>query len=166
MIRSAQNATKTIPIVMTGAGSDPVKAGFVESLARPGGNVTGFTPFEYSISGKWLELLKQVAPGITRAAVLRDPVMTAGIGQFAAIQAVAPALGVEVSAVGVRDRDEIERAITSLAGTSNFGIIVTGSPLKVLHRKVIIALAARLPIAHSLSLSLSRYRRRPDLLWA
>ena len=94
---------------------DPVGAGFVDSLARPGGNATGFTEFEYSMSGKWLELLKQIAPGVTRAAVLRDPAIPAGIGQFAAIQAVAPSLGVEVSPVNVRDAGEIERAVAAFA---------------------------------------------------
>ena len=95
--------------------ADPVGAGFVESLARPGGNVTGFMQFEYSLSGKWLELLKEIAPGVTRVAVLRDPAITAGIGQFAVIQAVAPSLGVEVSPINVRDAAEIERAVAAFA---------------------------------------------------
>ena len=112
-----QQATRTVPIVFVNV-ADPVGAGFVESLARPGGNVTGFTPFEYGMSAKWLELLKQIAPRVTRAAVLRDPATPAGIGQFAAIQAVAPSLGVEVSPVDVRDAGEIERAITAFARAS------------------------------------------------
>jgi putative ABC transport system substrate-binding protein len=102
-------ATRTVPIVFVNV-ADPVGAGFVDSLARPGGNATGFIQFEYSLSGKWLELLKQIAPSVTRAAVLRDPALTGGIGQFAVIQSVAPSLGVEVSAVSVRDPGEIERA--------------------------------------------------------
>ena len=123
--------------------ADPVGAGFVDSLARPGGNATGFTQFEYSMSGKWLELLKQIAPGVTRAAVLRDAAITAGIGQFAAIQAVAPSLGVEVSPVNVRDASEIERAITAFARPPNGGLIVTASALAIVHRNLIITLAAR-----------------------
>ena len=107
-------ATRTVPIVFAIV-PDPVGAGFVESLARPGGNATGFMQFEYSLSGKWLELLKQIAPGVTRAAVLRDPAIAAGIGQFAVIQSVAPSLGVEVSPVNVRDAGEIERAVTAFA---------------------------------------------------
>ena len=107
-------ATRTVPIVFVIV-TDPVGAGFVESLARPGGNATGFMQFEYGISGKWLELLKQIAPGVTRAAVLRDPTTAAGTGQFAAIQAVAPSLGVEVSPVNVRDAGEIERAVAAFA---------------------------------------------------
>ena len=105
--------TRTVPIVFVYV-PDPVGAGFVNSLARPGGNATGFTPFDYSLSGKWLELLKQIAPGVTRAAVLRDPAISTGLGQFGAIQAVAPSIGVEVSAVNVRDAGEIERAVTDL----------------------------------------------------
>ena len=107
-------ATRTVPIVFVHV-ADPVGAGFVESLARPGGNATGFMPFEYGLSGKWLELLKEIAPSVTRAAVLRDPAIASGTGQFAAIQAVAPSLGVEVSPVNVRDAGEIERAITAFA---------------------------------------------------
>ena len=110
--------------------ADPVGAGFVASLARPGGNVTGFMQFEYSISAKWLELLKEIAPSVTRAAVLRDPAITAGIGQFAVIQAVAPSLGMEVSPVNVRDAGEIERAVTAFARSPNGGLIVTASALR------------------------------------
>jgi len=122
---------------------DPVGAGFVETLARPGGNATGFMQFEYSLSGKWLELLKQIAPAVTRAAVLRDPALTSGVGQFAVIQSVAPAVGMEVSPVNVRDANEIERAVTAFARSSNGGLIVTSSALAVVHRDLIIALAAR-----------------------
>jgi ABC-type uncharacterized transport system substrate-binding protein len=135
-------ATRTVPIVFANV-ADPVGAGFVESLARPGGNASGFIQFEYSLSGKWLELLKQIAPGVTRAAVLRDPAITSGIGQFAVIQSVAPSVGVEVSAINVRDAGEIERAVTAFARSSNGGLIVTASALAVLHRQLIIALAAR-----------------------
>jgi ABC-type uncharacterized transport system substrate-binding protein len=136
-------ATRTVPIVFALV-IDPVGAGFVDSLARPGGNATGFTTFEYSMSGKWLELLKQIAPTITRAAVLRDTTIVSGIGQFAAVQAVAPSLGVDLSAVNMRDAGEIERAITSFARSSNGGLIVTASALATRHRDLIIALAARL----------------------
>jgi putative ABC transport system substrate-binding protein len=117
-------ATRSVPIVFTNV-PDPVGAGFVESLARPGGNVTGFMGFEYGMSGKWLELLKEVAPGVTRVAVLRDPALPAGIGQLGAIQAVAPSLRIEVSAVNVRDTSEIEHAVAAFARASNGGLIVT-----------------------------------------
>jgi putative tryptophan/tyrosine transport system substrate-binding protein len=135
-------ATRTVPIVFAVV-ADPVGAGFVDSLARPGGNATGFTPFEYSLSGKWLELLKQIAPGVTRVAVLRDPTIPTGIGQFGVIQSVAPSLRVEVSPVNVRDAGEIERAIKAFASSLNGGLIVTGSALAEVHRDLIVALAAR-----------------------
>ena len=142
-------ATRTVPVVFVIV-PDPVGAGFVNSLSRPGGNATGFIQFEYGISGKWLELLKQIAPGVTRAAILRDPAISAGIGQFGAIQAVAPSLGVEVSPVNVRDADEIERAIGDFARSANAGLIITGSALAVVHRHLIITLAAkhRLPAVY------------------
>ena len=142
-------ATRTVPIVFAYV-PDPVGAGFVESLARPGGNATGFTPFEYSTSGKWLELLKEVAPGMTRAAVIRDPTISTGISQFGAIQAVGPLVRVEVNAVNVRDAGEIERVLTAFARSPNGGLIVTGSPLAALHRDLIVQLAARhkLPAAY------------------
>jgi len=118
--------TRTIPIVFV-AVPDPVGSGFVDSLASPGGNATGFAQFEYSLSAKWLELLKQTAPGVTRAAILRDAALTAGIGQFAVIQSVAPGLGLDVSPVNLRDAAEIERAITNFARTPNGGLVLTGS---------------------------------------
>ena len=135
-------ATRAVPIVFTYV-PDPVGAGYVDSLARPGGNATGFIAFEYSISAKWLELLKQIAPGVTRAAVLRDPAITAGIGQFGAIQAMAPSLGLEISPINVRDPGEIERAVAAFARSSNSGLIVTASALAVAHRNLIVTLAAR-----------------------
>jgi len=135
-------ATRTVPIVFVIV-PDPVGAGFVDGLARPGGNATGFLSSEYGISGKWVELLKQIAPAVIRAAIIRDPAITAGIGQFGAIQAVAPSLGVEVSPVNVRDAGEIERAVTAFARASNGGVIVTGSALAGVHRDLIITLAAR-----------------------
>jgi len=135
-------ATRTVPIVFVVV-PDPVGAGFVDSLARPGGNATGFITYEYSISAKWLELLKQIAPAVTRAAILRDPAISTGIGQFGAIQAVAQSLGMEVIPVNVRDAREIERAVAAFALSSNGGLIVTASALVVIHRDLIIALAAR-----------------------
>jgi putative ABC transport system substrate-binding protein len=135
-------ATRTIPIVFNSV-ADPVGAGFVKSMARPGGNTTGFIQFEYSLSGKWPELLKQIAPSITRVAVLRDAAITSGIGQFAVIQSVAPSLRVEVSAINVRDPAEIEGDIADFAGMSNGGLILTASALSSAHGELIIALAAR-----------------------
>ena len=135
-------ATRTIPIVFTVV-ADPVGAGYVESLAHPGGNATGFTNFEYSIAGKWLELLKEIAPRITQVAVLRDPSIAAGPGQFAAIQGMAGPRGVELRPINVRDAGEIEKAITAFASVANGGLIVTGSPAITFHRALIIDLAAR-----------------------
>ena len=134
-------ATRTVPIVFTG--TPPVGAGFVESLARPGGNITGFTPFEYGIGAKWLELLKQSAPGVTRVAVLRDAATTAGIGMWGAIQSVAPSFGVELRPIDVHDAGEMERALAAFAGSPNGGLILTGSALAIVHRNLIIRLAAR-----------------------
>jgi len=122
---------------------DPVGAGFVESLAQPGGNITGLLQFEYSLSAKWLELLKEIAPGVTRVAVLRDPAISAGVGQFAVIQSVASLTGFDVRAINVHDRREIERAIASFARAPNGGLILTVSALAVVHRELIIALAAK-----------------------
>jgi putative ABC transport system substrate-binding protein len=140
-------ATRTVPIVFVNA-PDPVGAGFVDSLARPGGNVTGFTQFEYSTSVKWLELLKQIAPSVTRVAVLRDPTQPSGIGQFGAIQGAASTFAVEVVPLGLRDAAEVERAVTTFARTAsprgpNDGLIVTSGALAATHRDLIIALAAR-----------------------
>jgi putative tryptophan/tyrosine transport system substrate-binding protein len=137
-----QGITRSLPTVFVNV-TDPVGAGLVNTLPQPGGNVTGFMLFEYSSSGKWLELLKQIAPSLTRAAVLRDPVNPAGLAQFSAIQAVARSLGVEVSPVGVRDSSEIERAIATFAASPDGGLIVTGSALTSAHRDLIITLAAR-----------------------
>jgi putative ABC transport system substrate-binding protein len=135
-------ATRSVPVVFAGV-ADPVSAGYVASLARPGGNATGFLLFEYSVSGKWLALLKQIAPGLKRAAVLRDPTIAAGIGQFAIIQSVAPSLGVDVIPIGVADAAEIERSIATFADTPNGGLILTASALTIKHRELIITLAAR-----------------------
>ncbi len=135
-------ATRAVPIVFVHV-PDPVGAGFVESLARPGGNATGFTAFEYSLSAKWLELLKEIAPRVTRAVVIRDPAIPSGLGQFGAIQAMAPSVGVEVSPVNVRDAVEIERSITAFARSANGGLIVTSSALAIVHRDLIVTLAAR-----------------------
>jgi putative ABC transport system substrate-binding protein len=135
-------ATRTVPIVFTTL-LDPVGAGFVDSLARPGGNATGFIAFEYGLSGKWLELLKQIAPSLTRVAILRDPATAAGIGQFAAIQSVAPSFGVELRPIDMREVGEIERAVTTFARFSNGGLIVTAGSGSAIHGGLIITLAAR-----------------------
>jgi len=135
-------ATRTVPIVFVIV-PDPVGAGFVRSLARPGGNATGFTTFEYSIGVKWLELLKQIAPHVTRTAVIRDAAISAGIGQWGAIQAVAPSMGVELTPIDVSDAAEIERALAAFGQTPNSGLIVTGSGWAVVHRDLIVASAAR-----------------------
>jgi putative tryptophan/tyrosine transport system substrate-binding protein len=131
-----------VPIVFAHA-VDPVGGGFVDSLARPGGNATGFVYYEYGMGAKWLELLKEIAPSVTRVAVLRDPAIAAGTGQFGAIQSVAPSLGVELTPVNVRDPGEIERAISAFAQSPNGGLIVTAAPLATAHRDLIIKLAAR-----------------------
>jgi putative ABC transport system substrate-binding protein len=141
-VGALQQVSRTVPILFVTT-IDPVGSGFVDSLVRPGGNATGFLAFEYNLSGKWLELLKQIAPRVTRAAVLRDTASPAGNAQFGAIQAVAPSLGVEVSPVNVRDASEIERAIAAFARSANDGLIVTGSPSATVHRNLIITLAAR-----------------------
>jgi putative ABC transport system substrate-binding protein len=137
-----QQVTRTVPIVFV-AVIDPVGSGFVDSLARPGGNITGFTLFEFGVSGKWLELLKEVAPRVTRVGVLRDPALASGGGQLGAIQSVAPSFRVEVNPVNVRDAAEIERGITAFAHSANGGLIVTGSTLATVHRDLIVTLAAR-----------------------
>jgi putative ABC transport system substrate-binding protein len=141
-VATLRQVTRAVPIVFAIV-ADAVGAGYVESLARPGGNITGFIVFEYALGGKWLELLKEIAPRVTRVAVLRDSAIAGGPGQFGAIQAVAPSLGVELRPVDVGDAGEIERAITAFAQGSNGGLIVTGSAEATRHRELIIALAAR-----------------------
>jgi len=142
VVPSLLQATRAIPIVFTQT-PDPVGAGFVESLARPGGNVTGFMLYEYGIGAKWLELLKEIAPHVTRAAVIRDAAIASGIGQWGAIQTAAPSFGVELRPVDVRDASEIERAIAAFARSPNGGLIVAASTLAVVHRDLIVTLAAR-----------------------
>jgi putative ABC transport system substrate-binding protein len=137
-----QQATRSVPIVFAGV-ADPVGGGYVDSLARPGGNVTGFALFEYGIAGKWLELLTQIAPAVTRAAVMRDPAISLGIGQWAVVQAMAPSTGVDLSLVNMRDAGEIERDVAAFARSSNGGLIVTAGPWGTVHRELIISLAAR-----------------------
>jgi ABC-type uncharacterized transport system substrate-binding protein len=134
--------TRTVPIVFTQT-PDPVGAGYVESLARPGGNATGFTLFEYGMGGKWLEVLKEIAPSVTRAAILRDPATQQGIGLWGAIQTAAPSFGIEVSPINISPDGEFERALMAVARVPNSGLIVTGSSLAVVHRKLIVTLAVR-----------------------
>src|SRR5262249_23122602 len=141
-LRSLQQASGNVPIVFAGV-TDPVGGGLVESLARPGGNSTGFINFEYGIGTKWLELLKEIAPGVTRAGVVRDPAGVGGGAQFGAIQGAAPSLGMEVTPVDARDAGGIERTVTSFARSPNGGLIVTSSRFAVIHRNAIIMLAAR-----------------------
>jgi putative tryptophan/tyrosine transport system substrate-binding protein len=133
---------RAVPVVFVGA-ADPVGAGFVDSLARPGGSVTGFTSYEYSMSGKWLELLKEIAPGVKRVAVLRDPTISAGTGQFGSIQTAAPSLGVELTPINVRDPAEIERSVAAFVRSGDGGLIMTPSALILKHRDLIIELAGR-----------------------
>ncbi|HLX17529.1 MAG TPA: ABC transporter substrate-binding protein [Bradyrhizobium sp.] len=139
-LAALRQVTRTLPIVFAIV-ADPVGSGYVDSLARPGGNVTGFLLFEYGIAGKWLELLKQTVPAVTRAAVIRDPSGTAGIGQWAVIEALAPSVGVELSLINIRDADELEHDIAAFARSSNGGLIVTANPLATHHRELIIRLA-------------------------
>ena len=141
-VPALQRVTRGIPIVFANV-IDPVGAGFVATLAHPGGNVTGFTAFEYSLSGKWLELLKEIAPHVTRVAVLRDPTLAGGIGQYAVIQATASSSGAELSVIDMRDAGEIERAVASFAHEPNGGLIVTTSATAVKFREQIISLATR-----------------------
>jgi putative ABC transport system substrate-binding protein len=136
-------ATRSVPIIF-GSVTDPVGSGFVESLARPGGNATGFIQFEYTLTGKWLELLREIAPGVTRVAVLRDATLVSGIGQFAVIQSVAASIGIEISAINLRDdASEIEQAVKRFASSPNGGLILTASALSVIYHNLIIALAAQ-----------------------
>jgi putative ABC transport system substrate-binding protein len=145
-LAALQSVTRTVPIVFVSV-SDPVGAGYVASLARPGANTTGFTLFEYGTSGKWLELLKHIMPAMTRAAVIRDPSITSGTAQFAAIQAVAPSLGVELTPVDARDASGIEHTIAEFTRESRCGLIVTASPSAFRRRELIIALAAKHQLA-------------------
>src|SRR5262249_19981589 len=146
-------ATRTVPIVFPVVG-DPVAAGFVDSLARPGGNATGFMSFEYSLGGKWLELLKEVAPAVRRAAVFRDPAIPSGTGLFGAIQSVAPTLGIEAVPINVRDADEIKRTLSAFARSGSGGLVVIPRPASFLHRDLVVALAAqfKLPAIYFLRL--------------
>jgi putative ABC transport system substrate-binding protein len=141
-LAAAKKASHTIPIVFVNV-TDPVGRGFGASLAHPGGNVTGFNQFEYSLGGKWLELLKQVAPGVNRVGVLRSPAIPSGIGQFSAIQSAAQSSSVDLSPIGLRDADDIKRAVAVLSRAPNSGLIVTASAYSLKHRKLIIALAAQ-----------------------
>jgi putative ABC transport system substrate-binding protein len=142
VVGALQQASRTVPIVFVNV-TDPVGRGYVASLAQPVGNATGFTSFEFGMGGKWLEVLKEMAPRVTRAAVLRDPVITAGMGYLAAIHALAPSIGVQVTPVDVRQTSDIERAVAAFARTPNSGLIVTADPAAIVHREAIIALAAR-----------------------
>ena len=164
VVAPMMQATRTIPIVFVQV-IDPVGSGFVKSLARPGGNITGFTQFEYSLAGKWVELLKQIAPHVTRAAVIRDPTRGSGIGQFAVVQAIAPSLGMELSPINAPDVSEMESAIAAFARSPNGGLVVTVGGTAV-HRDLIIALAAkhRLPAVYPYRYFVTW--RRPDLVWA
>ena len=141
-LQTLLKATRSLPIVFNGT-VDPVGSDFIDSLARPGGNATGFVLFEYALAGKWVELLKQIAPTVTRVAVLRDAALAAGIGQFAVIQSVAPSIGMDVSAINIRDARQIEQDITRFASSPNGGLIWTASALSVVHQKLIVALAAQ-----------------------
>jgi putative ABC transport system substrate-binding protein len=142
VVQALLQATRSVPIVFSSM-IDPVGSGFINSLASPGGNATGFVQFDYALSGKWVELLKQIAPTVTRVAVLRDASLAAGIGQFAVIAAVAPAIGLDVSAINMRDAREIQQDITRFASSPNGGLILTGSAPSLAHRDLIIALAAQ-----------------------
>jgi putative tryptophan/tyrosine transport system substrate-binding protein len=160
---SLLQVSRTVPIVFVLV-PDPVGRGFVDSLARPGGNVTGFTAFEYGMSAKWLELLKEIAPGMKRVAVLRDAAVPE-IGQFAIIQAAAPSLGVDVSPISARDTGEIERVITAFARSPNGGLIVPGSALAAVHRDRIAGACGTEQTSSRLLQPLLSYCWRPDLLW-
>jgi putative ABC transport system substrate-binding protein len=141
-LQTLLQATRSVPIVFDGI-VDPVGSDFIDSLARPGGNATGFVLFEYALAGKWVELLKQIAPTVTRVAVLRDSVTASGIGQFAVIQSEAPSIGMDVSVIKLRDAAQIEQDVTRFANSPNGGLILTSSPLAVVHQNLVVALAAR-----------------------
>jgi putative ABC transport system substrate-binding protein len=155
-VAALQQVSRSLPIVFAGV-TDPVGAGFVDSLARPGGNATGFMQFDYSLSAKWLELLKEIAPGVTRVAIVRDASVGFGIGQFAVAQSVAPSLGVEVMPINMRDTAEIERAVAAFARSPNGGLIVASGAWATLHRDFLVTLAARhkLPTVYSSRLYVS-----------
>ena len=155
LLRAVQRQTRTVPTVFVQVG-DPVGGGFVESMSHPGGNTTGFTSFEYSFAPKWLELLKEAAPPVVRTAVLRDPTFAMGAAQYGAIQTVAPSFGVQISPVGARDADEIERAIDVFARNPHGSLIVLPSPLATVHRDVIIASTRRTPCRRSIPTDTSR----------
>jgi putative ABC transport system substrate-binding protein len=142
VVGALQEASRTVPIVFVTV-TDPVGRGYIASLAQPLGNATGFTSFEFGMGGKWLGVLKEIAPRVTRAAVLRDPVITAGIGYLAAIHALAPSIGMQVTPIDVRDTSDLARAVAALARTPNGGLIVTADPAAIAHREAIITLAAR-----------------------
>jgi putative ABC transport system substrate-binding protein len=135
--------TRSVPIVFNSIGADPVGSGYVDTLARPGGNATGFVLLDYALTAKWMELLKEIAPTVTRVAVLRDPELSSGVGQFAVIQYVAPSVGMEVSAISIREAREIEQDVAKFASAPNGGLILTASALSVVHRDLIVGLAAK-----------------------
>jgi len=141
-LQTLLQTTRSVPIVFNSI-ADPVGSGYIDSLARPGGNVTGFVLFDYALTAKWMELLNQIAPTVTRVAVLRDPALTVGVGQFAVIQYVAPSVGMEVSAISMRDPREIEQDIAKFASSPNGGLILTASSLSVVHRDLVVGLAAK-----------------------
>jgi putative ABC transport system substrate-binding protein len=141
-LQTLLQTTRSVPIVFNSI-ADPVGSGFIDSLARPGGNATGFVLFDYALTAKWVELLKQIAPTVTRVAVLRDPELTAGVGQFAVIQYVAPSVGMEVSAISMRDVRKIEQDVTKFASSPNGALILTASALSVVHRDLVVGLAAK-----------------------
>ena len=141
-LQALLQTTRSVPIVFNSI-TDPVGSGFIDSLARPGGNATGFVLYDYALTAKWVELLKEIAPTVTRVAVLRDPLLAVGVGQFAVIQYVAPSVGMEVSAISMRDAREIEQDIAKFASSPNGGLILTASALSVVHRDLVVGLAAK-----------------------
>jgi len=142
-LQTLLQTTRSVPIVFNSIGADPVGSGYVDTLARPGGNATGFVLLDYALTAKWMELLKEIAPTVTRVAVLRDPELSSGVGQFAVIQYVAPSVGMEVSAISILDAREIEKDIAKFASAPNGGLILTASALSVVHRDLIVGLAAK-----------------------
>jgi len=142
-LQTLLQTTRSVPIVFNSIGADPVGSGYVDALARPGGNATGFVLLDYALTAKWMELLKEIAPTVTRVAVLRDPELSSGVGQFAVIQYVAPSVGMEVSAISILDAREIEKDIAKFASAPNGGLILTASALSVVHRDLIVGLAAK-----------------------